>query len=131
MVQLRSHLSECQEIEEYPKTPYIDRKVVSPFEGHFWGKVFLCTTEGSFYRVRSSRVNEFCAAKIGNDEMTRDIDENILWFQVSMNDTGLMERIDGENQFPGIKESCVGVKRTISHQISEKVTSCTEILIVL
>ena len=101
---------------------------MSPFEGHFWGKVFLRTAKGCFYRARSPGLNELSAAEIGDDEMTRDIDKNVLWFQVSMNDTGPMERIDGEDQFSGIKESCVRVKRAISHQISEKVPSGTEIL---
>lgn len=63
---------------------------MSPFEGHLWGKVFLCTAEASFYRARTSGLDEFRAAKIGDGEMTRDIDEDVLWFQVSMNDSGLV-----------------------------------------
>lgn len=101
---------------------------MSPFEGHLWGKVFLCTAEGRLYRARTSGLDELRATKIGNYEMTRDIDEHILWFEVSMNDSGLMERMDGKNQFAGIKEGCVGVKCTMSHQMSEKVPSGTEIL---
>lgn len=129
MVRPRStYLSKCQEIEEYTETPYVDGKVVGPFEGHLWGKIFFCTAEGGFDRARTSRMYELCAAKIGNDEMTKDIDEHVLWFQVAMNDSDLMKGIDGENQFGSIKESCSGVKRTISHQMSEKVASGTEIL---
>lgn len=97
MVQLRSHLSKSQEIEEYPETPYVDGKVVSPFEGHLWGKVFLCTAEGGFYPARSSGLDDLCTTKICKDEMTRNIDEDVLWFQVSMDDSGLMERINGKN----------------------------------
>lgn len=128
---MHSHLSKCQEIDEYSETPYVDGKVVSPFEGHLWGKVLLCTAEGGFYPARTSGLDELCATEIGDDEMTGDIYENVLWFQVPMNDSGLMERIDGKDQFAGIKESCVGAKCAISHQISEKVPSGTEILIVL
>jgi hypothetical protein len=125
---LWSHLGECQEVDKYPETPYIDGKIVSPLEGHLWGKIFLCAAERGFYPARSSGLDELCASKICDDEMARDIDEDILWFEVAVDDPCLMERIDRENQFGGVKEGRIGVKCTVSHQISEKVSSGTEVL---
>lgn len=101
---------------------------MSPFEGHLWGKVFLCAAEGGVYPPGGSGLDELCAAKVGNDEMAGDIDEDILWFQVSMYDPSQMESVYRKNQFAGVKLNCIRVQCTVSHQISEKISPGAEIL---
>ena len=128
MVNPCSHLGKRQEVEEYPESPYVHGKVVGPLEGHLGSEVFLCAAEGSVYPPRRSRLDEFRAAKVGNNEMTGDIDEDVLRFEISMDDPGLVEGVDRENQLTGIKPGRVWVQCAISHQMSEKVSSGTEIL---
>ena len=70
---------------------------MSPLKGHLGGKVFLCAAEGSIYPPRRPGLDELCATKIGNDEMAGDINEDILWFQVSMDDSGLVESVNRKN----------------------------------
>ena len=101
---------------------------MSPFKGHLGGEVFLCAAEGGVYPLGGSGLDELRAAKVGNNEMAGDIDEDVLWFQVSMNDPGLMESVDRKNQFTGVKLNGIRVQCAVSHQISEKVSSGTEIL---
>jgi len=123
-----SHLGKGQEVEEYSESPYVYGKVVGPFEGHFGGKIFLGAAEGGVYPPGRSGLDELCATKVGNNKMTGDIDKNILRFQVSMDDPGLVESFDRKGQFAGIKLSRIWVERTISHQMSEKVPSSTKVL---
>ena len=101
---------------------------MGPLEGHLGSEVFLCAAEGGVYPPRRSGLDEFRATKVGNDEMTEDIDEDILRFQISMNDPGLVESVNRKDQLAGIKPSRVRVQCAISHQMSEKVSSGTEIL---
>ena len=104
-----SHLGIRQEVEEYPESPYVYRKIVGPFEGHLGSEVFLCAAEGSVYPPGRSRLDELCTTKVGNDEMTRDIDEDVLRFQISMDDPGLVESVNGKNQLTGVKPGRVRV----------------------
>ena len=128
MIKPYSHLGKSQEVEEYPESPYVYGKVVGPFEGHLGGEVFLCATEGGVYPSRRSGLDELCATKIGNNEMAGDIDEDVLRFQISMDDPRLMESVDRKNQLTGVEPSRVWAQCAVSHQMSEKVSSGTEIL---
>lgn len=102
-----SHLGKRQEVEEDPESPYVYGKVVSPFEGHLGREVFLCAAEGGIYPARRARLDELRAAEISNNEMTEDINEDVLRFQVPMDDPSPVESIDRQNQFAGVKLSCV------------------------
>ena len=102
-----SHLGKRQEVEEDPESPYVHGKVVSPFEGHLGREVFLCAAEGGIYPARRARLDELRATEISNNEMTEDINEDVLRFQVPMDDPSLVESIDRQNQFAGVKLSCV------------------------
>ena len=128
MIDPCSHLGKRQKVEEYSESPYVHGKVVGPFEGHLWSEVFLRAAEGSVYPPRRSGLDEFRATKVGNDEMTGDIDEDVLRFQISMDDPGLVESIDRKNQLTGIKPGRVRVQCAVSRQMNEKVSPSTEIL---
>lgn len=127
MVEPRSHLGEGQEVEEYPESPYVHGKVVSPFEGHLGGEIFLCAAEGGVYPPRRPGLDELCATKVGNDEMTGDIDKDVLRFQISVDDPCLVEGVDRKDQLTGIKPGCVRVQCAIS-QMGEKVPPGAEVL---
>jgi len=109
MVSPRPHLRKRQEVEEYPESPYVYGKVVGPFEGHLGSEVLLCAAEGGIYPTRSSGLDELRATKVGNNEMTGDVNQDILWLQVSMDDPRLVEGVNRENKLTGIESSCVRV----------------------
>ena len=67
---------------------------MGPFEGHLGGKVFLCAAEGGVYPAGRSGLDELGAAEIGNHEVAGDIDEDVLRFQIPMDDPSPVERID-------------------------------------
>lgn len=122
------HLGECQKVEEYPESPHVYRKVVGPFEGHLRCEIFLCAAKGGIYPAGRSGLDELCTAKVCDDKVTGDIDEDVLWFQVSVDDPGPVESFDRQRQLAGIELGRIRIERAISHQMSEKVSSGTEIL---
>jgi len=72
-----------------------------------------------------SGLDELRTTEIGNDKMAGDIDEDVLRFQVPMDDPGPVESIDRENKFTGIKLGRIRVECAISHQMSEEVPAGT------
>ena len=110
-----AHLGECQEVEEYPESPDVYGKVMGPFEGHLRCEIFLCAAKGGIYPAGRSGLDKLCAAKVCDDKMTGDIDEDVLRFQVSVDDPGPVESFDRKRQFTGIELGRIRVERAISH----------------
>lgn len=91
---------------------------------HFWRHILRRTAK----RVTFLHSwNDFCQAKVRNLDVTINIDENVLRFEVAINDIEIMEVLDPEQNLAKIKLGQFFRKTFKFAQVEEDFTACADI----
>lgn len=91
-----THLSKIHEIQDHPKSPRIYHRVVSPAQQYLRSLVTLrpgirqkVTRNGA--SVQSGRRNKFCEFEVTDDHVSRLVEYNVIWIDITMHDPNRVE----------------------------------------
>ena len=112
-------------VQQRPKTPPISSsRVTGPFN-NFRSQVFWRSTETMCLLVSSKAL--LAQPKISYSNMPFGVEEDIFWFQISVDDSCSVKAADGVDYFSGVYLCSLFVKSLFFPQVCEKFTSIKEI----
>ena len=106
-------------VEQNTKRPNIKSMVVSLILNHFWSHIFKCSTKSISHLTI---VSLYTPSKITNFDNISLFDENVLRFNISMNETLFMHKVDTRTDLNEEVKRCIFTEVLLFSNQVEKIT---------
>ena len=110
---------------EHTKTPPIDSEAVTVSLDHFRGQVLGSSTESVGHAIL--RLFDLTQAKISHLDVTLRVEKYVFRLQISIDDTVLVEVLEGEDDLGGIEPSSVFTESNLVAQMEEEFSTIEEV----
>ena len=112
-------------ISEHAQTPPVDSEAVTRGLDHFWCQIFGCSAESVSHTILC--LLHLAEAEICQFEMALRVEENILWLQVTIDDSVLVEVSESQHDLGCIEARSVLSESNLVAEMEEKLAAIQKV----